>query len=508
MKSILVHVLLLGTAASAIAEPTASSSTLQSFQQARAVLTRAIDVAGGAANIRKLRNVSLSYTGNRNMINQSTRAFPPWNREPSSGAVVVDREGNRIFFENYTTFPGIGRFGGATALKGDKGAHWEPLRNHHGSTLIATYSGRETDGLWAVIPRWVPPLILVDAWESGTNLRSLGKTTRKGVAMHALAWTQRNGVMITLLFDARTGALSGYETIRDDGVYGDVTERVEFSSWRTIGSVAFPSRRVEWFNDEIARELDLSYRIDSALEDRQFEVPPGYTPQEPPPQPGKRLLKVGDGVYLDTEHGGVMIVEFRDFLVVVETPDNYEMSHSTIAAARDAFPNKPIRYAVPSHTHGDHGGGARAYFHAGATLLTTPGHVEFYRRLARVRRTISPDPYVAAERIPSIETFRGKRVITDGNQTMVLYDIGPNAHSEELTIAYLPRQGIVWQADVFLTPSTGGGLNPAMPIGIEFAKKLKALGIDKFQTLLEAHHSRPVTFDEFRRALALGGYRD
>jgi hypothetical protein len=96
----------------------------------------------------------------------------------------------------------------------------------------------------------------------------------------------------------------------------------------------------------------------------------------------------------------------------------------------------------------------------------------------------------------------------DGNQTMVLHDIGPNGHSEELTMVHLPKQGIVWQADVFFSPATGGGINPAMPIGIEFANKLKALGIHKFQTLLEAHNSRLVTFDEFRRALALAGYRD
>ncbi len=193
--------------------------------------------------------------------------------------------------------------------------------------------------------------------------------------------------------------------------------------------------------------------------------------------------------------------------IEVECPGDYHMSNSTIVALRDAFPGKPVRYVVPSHTHGDHGGGARAYFHPGATLLTTPGHVEFYRRLAQVRRTIAPDPYDAAKRAPSIETFRGKREISDGSQTMVLHDIGPNAHSEELTMVHLPRQGIVWQADAYFSPGTGGGVNPAMSIGIDFAKKLKALGIGDFEALLEARNSRIVAMEEFRRALALSGFR-
>lgn len=510
MKTILLALMLSLSAAAAArdaaAEPAASASTLQSYQQARAVLARALELAGGEANIRRLRNVSLSYSGHRRMINQSRRPFAPWDREPASGAVVVDREGERMFAENYTAYPGIGRFGGAWALKGDRGVHWEPDRNHHGSEVIHNYAGRDADGPWAFVPRWMPPLMLLAAWDSGTQLRSLGSTLRNGKPMHALAWTQRDGATLTVLIDAGSGAFNGFESIRDEGVYGDVTDRVEYSRWRAIGGVRFPTRRTDWFNDEIARTLELDYRLDTVLEDSRFELPPGYA-QPKETAAGERLRKVADGVYLDTHMSGVMIVEFRDFLAVVDCPGDYHMANSTIVALREAFPDKPVRYVVPSHTHGDHGGGARAYFHAGATLVTTPGHVEFYRRLARVRRTIAPDPYVAKEDGPKIEVFRGKRVIADDGQTLVLHDIGPNAHSHELTMAHLPRQGVVWQADVFFSPATGGGVNPAMPIGIEFAKKLKALGIGDFTALLEGHNTRIVTIEEFRRALALSGYR-
>jgi glyoxylase-like metal-dependent hydrolase (beta-lactamase superfamily II) len=486
-------------------EPIAADSTLLSYRQARTVLARAIEVAGGDVNIRRLRNVSLSYAGHRNMINQSRRAFPPWDREPASGGVVVDREGKRMFAENYTSYPGIGRFGGAWALRGDQGAYWEPARNHHGSDVIRTFSGRDADGPWALIPRWIPGLMLLDAWDCDTNLRSLGSAVRNGQPMDALAWTQRDGATVTLLVDAKSGALSGFEWIHDDGVYGDVTDRVEYSGWHAIGGVYFPNRRIDWFNHEIARELDLDYRVDSDVADGKFEMPPGYThPQAT--AAGDRLRRVADGIYLDTCIRGVMIVEFRDFLVVVECPDDFSTANSTIEALREAFPGKPVRYVVPSHTHGDHGGGARAYFHAGATVLTTPGHVEFYRRLAQVRRTISPDPYVATGDGPAIEYFSGEHVISDGSQTMVLYDIGPNAHSAELTMVHLPGQGIVWQADVYFSPATGGGVNPAMPIGIDFAEKLKSLGIDDFAALLEGHNNRIVTIEEFRRALALSDY--
>lgn len=68
-------------------------------------------------------------------------------------------------------------------------------------------------------------------------------------------------------------------------------------------------------------------------------------------------------------------------------------------------------------------------------------------------------------------------------------------------------EGIAWQADVCFSPGTGGGLNPAMPIGIDFARKLTSLGITDFRMMLEAHNSRIVSSEEFRHALAQSGYR-
>jgi glyoxylase-like metal-dependent hydrolase (beta-lactamase superfamily II) len=206
--------------------------------------------------------------------------------------------------------------------------------------------------------------------------------------------------------------------------------------------------------------------------------------------------------------GGIMIVEFKDFLVVVECPGNFWMSQSTIEAVKKTIPNKPIKYVVPSHTHGDHGGGARAYFYAGTTLLTTAGNVEFYKKLARIKQTIRPDPLFLKPKEPIIETFKGNRIITDGTQTLELYDFGANPHTEELIFAYLPNQKILWQSDIIFNPMTGNGINKAMPIGVEFAKKLKELKITDFTQVVESHHDRVITIEDFRKSLQMAGFNE
>jgi glyoxylase-like metal-dependent hydrolase (beta-lactamase superfamily II) len=512
--SIMRAILLLAVS---ILQPAALASDRTSFdswREARAVLARGIEAAGGLESIRRLDAVTLDYDGFRTMINQSRRPLPPWDREPASGRFIVDLQGMRLYVENFTSYPGIGRFGGAWAIKGREGFHFEPDRNHHGSEVMAVLSGADTDGPWAFVPRWIPPLALAEAWDSGTSLRSLGVYRRGARAFDVVTFPQRDGTLLTMHFDRADGRYAGFDSIRADGVLGDVTDSVEYAGWRAIAGVQFPTRRVDRMNGDIARELTLIYTANVPPPEAAFELPAGFTIPESGGLHGVsssaegRLRRVADGVYLDTMMGGVMAVEFEDFLVVVECPGNYAMSRSTITALAEAFPDKPVRYVVPSHTHGDHGGGARAYFHDGAILVTTPGNVEFYRRLAQLQQTIAPDPYASAWQEPRIETFSGKHVISDGRQTLELHDLGPNAHSEELTIAYLPRQKVLWQSDLYFTPMTGDPVRAAMPIGIEFARRLQANGLTGFELLVDAHHDRVLSIADFRRSLELAGFRD
>ncbi|MGQ0541030.1 MAG: hypothetical protein ACT4O9_04165 [Blastocatellia bacterium] len=488
----------------AVSEP---SSTLRSYQKARAVIDRAISAHGGLDKIRALDNVSLDYEGVRTMINQSRRPDSPWDQEPASGRMVIDRKRNRMYALNFTSYPGIGRFGGEWAIDGNEGFHWEPAKNHHGSEIMMKMTGVENDGTWAFIPRWMPPFLVLAAAENNNNLRWVDAFERNGRSYEAVSFVQRDRGAMVAIFDKLTGLLDGFESIRDHPVYGDVTDFVRFSEYVDIGGVKFPNKRTDFFNGTLERELKMKFAINGQLDDKLFRVPDGYS-QPSNADTGPRIKKIGDGVYIDQEMGGVMAVEFKDFIVMVECPGNFWMSRSTIEAVKAAIPNKPIRYVVPSHTHGDHGGGARGYYHIGATLITTPGNVTFYQRLSKIRQTVRPDPYSSTANPPIIETFQNKRVITDGDQTLELHDLGPNPHSEELIFAYLPKQKIVWQSDIIFNPMTGGGINKAMPIGVEFGKRLKALGITDFETMVESHHSRVITVADFRRGLSLAGFND
>lgn len=481
------------------------SSTMRSYQKAQAVLNNGIAALGGLEKIKALENISLEYEGLRHMINQSRKPEGPWDKEPSTGKVLIDRKNNRMYNLSSNAYPGIGAFGMSWAITGREGFHIDAYRNHHGNEVMKL-SDKETDWPWAASMRWLPPLLLLQAAENNTSLRWIDGYQKDSRAFEAISFVQPNSATLVLIFDATTHLLEGYETVRDDGVFGDVTDFIRFADYQDFNGVKLPARREDYFNNELARELTLKVEVNTTIDESLFKIPEGYEmPQENAHESYTRIKKIGDGVYIDQDMGGIMIVEFKDFVFVMDCPGNFFMSQSTIDAVRETIPNKTIKYVASSHTHGDHAGGARAYFHAGATLITTPAHVAFYKKLAQIKQTIRPDPLASSPKEPLIETFTDKRVITDGDQTVELYNVGPNAHSEELVIAYLPKQKILWQADIFFIPYTGKEVNAAMPITIAFAKQLKRLGIDGFEHIIDAHHSRVATREEFIATLKKAG---
>ena len=83
-------------------------------------------------------------------------------------------------------------------------------------------------------------------------------------------------------------------------------------------------------------------------------------------------------------------------------------------------------------------------------------------------------------RQPKVELVEnGKRVFTDGEQVVELYDIGPTSHAKEMLVAYLPKQKLLYQGDLFFAPFDDKiPVGPAQPLTAEFGAWLKKSGLD------------------------------
>lgn len=237
-----------------------------------------------------------------------------------------------------------------------------------------------------------------------------------------------------------------------------------------------------------------------------LEIPPGFieaaaTQQQPATANPEGLRKMGDGVYLIEKIGAayrVMFVEFADHIVILEAPTDSNVTKTVIRLVKQTVPNKPIKYVAFSHFHFDHTGGLREYIAEGVTVVTTPGNKTFVEQIAKSKFTLRPDTLALNPRQPVIETFDRKRIFTDGNRTVELYDISPVSHTEQMTMFYFPKEKILFQGDMF-SPLDAGGIPPIIEVHRELLKKVDDLKLD-VETLIGVH-SGAVAWKDFLAAV-------
>jgi len=166
--------------------------------------------------------------------------------------------------------------------------------------------------------------------------------------------------------------------------------------------------------------------------------------------------RLGEGVYLlaGGTHNSVA-VEFRDFIAVFEAPLNEQRSLAVLEEIVKVIPGKPVRWLINSHQHFDHAGGLRAYMHIGATIVTHVTNFGFYVRdvLNYAPRTLEPDmvslwpPTELAEGY-NYEAIRENFIISDGARNLNVHYVNPLQHVEGMLMAYLPREGLLLEADL------------------------------------------------------------
>jgi len=131
--------------------------------------------------------------------------------------------------------------------------------------------------------------------------------------------------------------------------------------------------------------------------------------------------------------------------------------------------------------------------------VTTPGNRAFVERMAKALHTVRPEALSQNPQAPTLETFEGKRVFQDAANTLELYDVGPNPHAKEILVAYLPKEQLLFVADLFSVPSEGP-LPPGTAANKAFAQKLAKLALTVSQ--IAPGHGRLGTLADLTAVLA------
>ena len=215
--------------------------------------------------------------------------------------------------------------------------------------------------------------------------------------------------------------------------------------------------------------------------------------------------KLADGVwYIGGAGANSVAVEFRDFVAIVESPTNEQRSIAVLDETRRLVPAKPIRYLVNTHHHFDHLGGIRTFVAEGATIITHQRNRDFYERVvfSPAPRTLEPDRLSITPRAPVFETLNERYALSDGTRVLEIYAVPGLAHNQNMLIAYLPKEKIVIEGDLFTPPAAGAPAPAVNASHRTFRDTVQRLKLDVAQ--IASIHGRVAPWDEFARLVGPG----
>ena len=317
-------------------------------------------------------------------------------------------------------------------------------------------------------------------------------------------------------------------------VYGDMDYEVRYTKYKDFGGIMFPGLVHVHQGDPRLNPAHNYYELN--ITDVKANVPitkmpvPDVVRTAAPAQVKVDSQKLADGVWLlgGGTHNSVL-VEYKDFVTVVEAPQNEARSLAVIDEVNRLVPGKMIRYVINTHHHMDHAGGLRTYISQGTTVVTHESNKQYYLDIMfyPAPRELDPDRlakyspmYMISRRPAPIDTVggdtrgEGKYVVTDGERIMEIlhvqdmaYELGDPSyrqgnHSEDMLMAYLPKEKILINADLYSPPEPGAASIPPTLAMKTLYENMRRLKLDVAQHV--PIHGRVGSNDEFVKLVTSG----
>ena len=200
------------------------------------------------------------------------------------------------------------------------------------------------------------------------------------------------------------------------------------------------------------------------------------------------VTEVAPGLFFQYHHQGSnnawLVID--DGVLVIDTRQHPKHAEELLVAIRKTT-DKPIKWVINTHAHGDHYFGNGVFKREGATFIAhrdTAGMmqshlpIEMKRRQGFFKQT-GFDPKEVQLILPDI-TFDTTATITLGGRTVALLYLGPGQNPGD-TLVHFPKERVIFTGGPFSKDSwPNPSFTPSMSNWVVMLRKMAAMDVDKF----------------------------
>jgi len=485
------------TAALLSAEDAKTAPKPEAKTDAKSVIA-AVEKAMGAKDLKSIEYGGVGYSAN---LGQGVNPTSPWPRFDVTAYTRTIDYANAASKEELTRIQGNNPVrGGGAPIMGEQKQHNMVSGNYAwnlaGTNPVPQFGSTLEERKLQI---WMTPHGFIEAAKKGNGCAinfdceaKISKKTEGGKPVTVISVGVGKYPMEAYLDDK--DMITKVEAKFPNPVLGDMLIVTTYSDYKDYNGVKFPTKITQ--TEGAYPTFGLTVNEVKPNAPARLALPDSVKTAEAPRNDVSDQL-LADGVWYLT--GGThhsLVVEFKDYMAIIEAPLNEARSEAVLAEAKRLVINKPVKYLINTHQHFDHSGGLRTYVAEGATIITHTMNKPFYEQMFKMKPTLEPDRLAKTPKVPVILPVMDRYLLTDGTQKIEVFAMKDDNHNEGMLIAYIPSGKILVEADEF-NPPAAEALPPVTPpaSSLNLYDNIQRLKLDVSK--IAPIHGRLVTMADF-----------